>query len=162
MTSSAGQKHRKRLAVKKILALLGLCGFLIASGCAPGYFVHPDIDLVGSTQWTGSILFECNGPEAPTKIAGHFITIDGQKKIFVDSYSRQQVIVTTGTHTLSIVTVASDQVLSRQAGEEPPSDKIHEFGKTSEASLYMIDGGAVIVRYVPPANRDEAGQISIL
>ena len=132
------------------------------TNCGRAYFLHPDIDLVGKTQGVGSILIECNGPELPTKIVGHMVTIDGQKPFFVENFSRQQVIVTTGWHTVSLATVASVLFQSHHEGQVPSADSIHEFGKKVEGSLYMIEGGAVIARYTPPTDQNQPGKLAIL
>lgn len=139
--------------------------FLVSClGCGRAYLNQPDINLVGDNPplGTASVLFECNGPEHPDKIIGHLITVDQQEPIFVENFSRQQVSLNAGRHTVAIVTIASDRAYAYQPGQKPQAGQYYEFGKKAEATFVVIESGALIARYTPPSNSQDAGRLWIL
>lgn len=160
-TNDSACLYAKLTRCLSLLSAIFLISFL---GCGRAYFHQPDIDLasVDAPLGTASVLFECNGPEHPAKIIGHLITIDQQEPIFVENFSRQQVNLNAGRHTVSIVTIASDHPYAYQPGQKPQPGQYYEYGKKTETTFLVIESGALIARYTPPSNSQEAGRLWIL
>jgi hypothetical protein len=146
--------------MKRILICLLLASCF--AGCGRAYFLHEPIDLVNSTQGVGSVLFECTGLEGPTEVIGHYIAIDDRSPIYVEAFSKLRVSVEEGRHTLHIVSVGARVKPFYKEGGAPDKDKVYEYGKPVVASLFMVEGGAVIVRYKTPETKDGAGQLLVL
>jgi hypothetical protein len=146
--------------MQRVMFSLMLVVFLV--GCGRAYFVHEPIDLVNSTQVVGSVLFECTGLEDPTEVIGHYIVIDDRPAIYVEAASKLRVSIEAGRHELHIVSVGARVKPFYKEGGAPDKDKVYKYGKPAVASLFMVEGGAAIVRYKAPAAKDGTGQILVL
>ncbi len=132
------------------------------TGCGRSFYMHAPIDLAHSTQGAGSVLFECFGPELPTEIIGHFISVDEREPFFVENFSQLRVMVTDGRYSFTIVSLKAAKGYQHAQGSVPQKEQVLEFGKPATGSFYMIEGGAAVVRYHTPAVENESGQLWIM
>ena len=131
-------------------------------GCGRAYYMHEPIALIRTLESTGSVLFECAGPEEPTKIIGHYIYLDNGKPIFVENYSQQRVMISNGRHVVKIVSLKAAVNYQHKPGTIPDAQQVVEYGKPAFGSFFMIEEGSAVVRYTTSAVETESGQLWII
>jgi hypothetical protein len=121
------------------------------------------INLVGSALESGSVLFDWTIDQEPGKIIGYYVVIDEHKPIFFDALNnKMRVILASGRHTINVVSVVAKDGRIGPPLKTLNDDIYNRYGKPSIVSFFMLDGGAVIVRYTPPKSKDEEGQLRVL
>ncbi|MBP6342828.1 MAG: hypothetical protein KA403_02730 [Candidatus Omnitrophica bacterium] len=139
-----------------------LIAFVFFSGCgiSQQYVIHSPV-AIGNPQRTGSVLFECEGPAESTDVIGHYIVIDNEPAIFVEAFSRLQVILASGGHTFNIVSAAAHKKSFYKKGTVPDQDQVFPYGKSVMHSFYLVEGGSAVVRYHAPSKPDEQGELTV-